>query len=308
MGAIPTFRQFLAKKWRDCECPTVEQTSVLWQAHDQLVWERVRDLQGNLEPQISTGALNQVLAEEVIADHLGAKWVEQNVVRSETSKQTRTYLGRDDHQLLRALSMHRVQELARRLYQLQSFPWFDSVLDGVRTRTLSGAAFELDVLWVVQIASPHVEARKESSQKGKDYDAHVLMNRHIVPVEIKAKDDVTAWSAKTVIGTIKGAAAQLPKDDIGLLFLRVPTAWVGPALERDFADALGEGLRQTSRIGAVISAIDKPHLITEKAAQVSRHFHYFATPECPEHIWTFCMHLKQLWDSGLTQMAPDPPF
>ena len=182
------------------------------------------------------------------------------------------------------------------------------MLDGVRTRELSGAAFELDILWALQIASPYVEARRESGVKGSDYDAFALMGEHLVPVEAKAKDDTTPWSAKTVIKTVKRAAEQLPRGDVGLLFLRVPTAWIGPSLEEHFADALDEGTRQTTRVGAIISAIDKPHLNTETTASVSRHFHYFATPKCPEHIWSFCMRLRQLWDAGLTQMAPEPPF
>lgn len=111
-----------------------------------------------------------------------------------------------------------------------------------------------------------------------------------------------------MINTVKGAARQLPKGDIGLLFLRVPTAWIGPDLEENFVDALAEGTRQTTRIGAIISAIDKPHLSTETTASVSRHFHYFATPDCPEHIWSFCMQFRQLWDAELTLWAPEPPF
>jgi hypothetical protein len=79
-------------------------------------------------------------------------------------------------------------------------------------------------------------------------------------------------------------------------------------MEENFVDALTEGTRQTSRIGAIISVIDKPHLSTETTGSVSRHFHYFSIPECPEHIWSFCMSFKQLWDAGWTQMAPEPPF
>jgi hypothetical protein len=249
-----------------------------------------------------------MLAESVISDHLGTEWVQQNIVDVKKSELSKKYLNIGDHQLLKILSNHRVQDLARRLYQLQSFSWFDSVLDGVRTRELSGAAFELDVLWMLQIASRYVATSPESGQKGKDYDAFALMGKQLVPVEAKAKDDRTPWSAATVIQTIKGAAKQLPKGDVGLLFFRVPTAWVGPHLEATYADTLAEGTRQTSRIGAIVSVIDKPHMTGDTTGTVSRHLHYFATPECPDHIWAFCMRLRQLWDAGMTQMAPEPPF
>lgn len=155
MGVIPTFRDFLANEGLNVRSLTIEQTDVMWSVYDQLVWKRVQELRNSPDLPASLGALNQLLAEEMIADHLGTEWVGKNIVDPRWSDQAKKYLALGDHQLLKALSLHRVQELARRLYQLQSFPWFDTVLDGVRTRELSGAAFELDVLWALQIASPH---------------------------------------------------------------------------------------------------------------------------------------------------------
>jgi hypothetical protein len=304
MGVIPTFREVLAKSGFDIQELTVEQTDALWIEYDQLIRDRVQELRRSSDFPGSPGLLNQMLAEDTIAAHLGIGWVEENIVRPKSKK----YLAYESHRLYKALSLYRVQELARRLYQLQSFPWFDIVLDAVRTRELSGAAFELDALWTLRIASPYVETRRESGVKGRDYDAFALMGDHLVPVEAKAKDDTTPWSTKTVINTVKNAARQLPSGEVGLLFLRVPTAWVGPALEESFVDALAEGTRQTTRVGAIITAIDKPHLNTENTASVSRHFHYFATPECPEHIWSFCMRFKQFWDAEVNLMAPEPPF
>jgi hypothetical protein len=304
MGVIPTFREVLANSGFDIQELTIEQTDTLWLEYDQMIWDRVQELRRSSDFPGSPGLLNQLLAEEVIAAHLGIGWVEDNILRPRSKK----YLAYESHRLYKALSLHRVQELARRLYQLQSFPWFDIVLDAVRTRELSGAAFELDVLWTLQIASPYVQARRESGLKGSDYDAFAVMGDRLVPVETKAKDDTTPWSEKSVINTVKGAARQLPSGEVGLLFLRVPTAWVGPALEENFVDALAEGTRQTRRVGAIITAVDKPHLNTENTASVSRHFHYFAVPGCPEHIWSFCMRFRQFWDAGVNLMAPEPPF
>ncbi|MEU1808175.1 hypothetical protein [Micromonospora aurantiaca (nom. illeg.)] len=308
LGLIPTFRQFLVQQDHNLEDLTSLEVDVHWSHYDQLVWQHVTRIREAPNRPHSLGALNHFLAEDVIADHLGADWVNRNVVNADLSSQTRNYITLGEHRLLKALSLHRIQELARRLYQLQSFPWFESVLDGVRTRELSGAAFEMDVLWLMQIASPHVETRSEIGEKGSDYDAFALMTDRLVPVEAKAKDDQTPWSEKTVINTVRAAARQFPKGGVGLLFLRIPTAWVGPRLEADYTNVLAEATRQTSRIGAVVTVIDKPHLLTEKTASVSRHFDLFATTKCPDHIWQFCRRLTQLWDAGLTHMAPDPPF
>ncbi|MHA4945693.1 hypothetical protein ACX27O_00075 [Micromonospora sp. SD19] len=308
LGWIPTFKEFMSGAGIDPSTLTDAEFEGCWAHYDEAVWRIVGGARQLPDLPISVGALNQLLAEDVIADHLGVKWVEQNIINSSLSDQARNYVGLDGPKLLKVLALHRVQELARRLYQLQSFSWFDSVLDGVRTRELSGAAFELDVLWILQIASPYVQTRKEVGVKGSDYDAFALMERKLVPVEAKAKDDRTPWSPKTVINTVKGAARQIPKNDTGLLFFRIPTAWVGPELEEAYADVLAEATRQTSRIGAIVTVIDKPYLKGEKFASVSRHLHFFATGMCPDHIWSFCNRLRTLHDSGMTQMAPDPPF
>lgn len=308
MGVMPTFDEVLANDGLSRQDLSIEQIDAMWFEYDWLIRDRVQDLRSSPDLPVPPGALNYFLAEETIAAHLGDQWVERHIINPRSGDQAQKYLAHGDNRLQKALTLHRVQELARRLYQLQSFPWFDIVLDSVRTRELSGAAFELDILWALQIASPYVETRRESGVKGNDYDAFAVMGERLVPVEAKAKDDTTPWSAKTVINTMKHAAGQLPRGDAGLLFLRVPTAWISPRLEEEFTDALREGTRQTTRIGAVISVIDKPHLNTDTTASVSRHFHYFATPECPEHIWSFCMRLRQFWDCGFTQMAPEPPF
>ena len=68
---------------------------------------------------------------------------------------------------------HRTRELARRLYQLQSFPWFDRLLAKVRRDRLSGASFELDVVWVLQILAQRVRARETQNRLGSDFDVSI---------------------------------------------------------------------------------------------------------------------------------------
>lgn len=92
------------------------------------------------------------------------------------------------------------------------------------------------------------------------------------------------------------------------LFLRVPTAWVGPALEDGFSDALTEGTRQTRRIGAILAATDKVHITPSNTATVECFFDYSATSECPEYLQAFCIRFRQFWGDGLTQLAPRQPF
>jgi hypothetical protein len=93
------------------------------------------------------------------------------------------------------------------------------------------------------------------------------------------------------------------------VFVRVPLAWSGAELEARYADALAEATRQTSRVGAVITAIDKVHLNdVATAGHVTTQFHFFKHNECPSELWRVCMHLKEFLDQDLTFLAPSPPF
>ncbi len=308
MGALPTFQAFLLGEGIELRELSIVDKDLLWSVYDAFIWQRVKELRSRPDLPVSVGVLNQILAEQMIADHLGERWVQKHILNPRLSDQAKGYLDLGDHQLLRALSLHRVQELARRLYQLQSFSWFEPVLDGVRTRKLSGAAFELDALWALQTTSPHVVAKSSSGAKGDDYDSFAVMGERLVPVEIKAKGDDTPWSNRTVINTVKAAAKQFPKGDVGLLFIRVPTAWVGPVLEAEYVNALAEGTRNTARIGAIITALDKPHLTSASTASVSRHFDCFNAPDCPDYIWDFCLQFKSLQDAEVNYLAAQPPF
>ena len=212
IGVIPPFSAVLANDGLDIHNLTSEQTEAKWAEYDQLVWLRIQELRRSRDFPGSPGQLNQILAELTIQTHLGAEWVERNIIHPESTGSAGNYLSYGPHSLYMVLSRHRVQELGRRLYQMQSYPWFDAVVGALRTRDLSGVAFELDVLWALQIVSPYVETRRESGVRGSDYDAFALMGRHLVPVEVKAKDDATLWSLKTVINTVKHAGSNCRRE------------------------------------------------------------------------------------------------
>jgi len=178
----------------------------------------------------------------------------------------------------------------------------------LRTETLSGVGFELDVLWLLHLASADIQARPEVSARGSDFDFSAIILDRRIPVEVKAKDDSTPFTPRTVTKTLKGAARQMPKGEQGVIFIRIPFSWVNKAIEDEYSEAVAEGVRQTTRVGAVITAIDKPHYTDERLGNVTRHFDYFRHDACAESIWTFAMMLKQAWDADWTIMAPPSPF
>lgn len=146
----------------------------------------------------------------------------------------------------------------------------------------------------------------ETKVKGQDYDALIHLGEvGNVPIEVKHKQEDTPYSASTVHSTLKAAARQLPKGQVGWLFLHIPLAWMGPRLEAEYADVLHEALRQTSRVGAVFTAIDKPHVDDARGtAGVRRVWQFWGHEKASEAMWDACLLLKELLDAELDFVRP----
>lgn len=311
MSLLPTFADWLDAFGLPVASGYSEndRLTVAWLQYHQAVAERVDQMRNDSLAGENLRGLFDVLSEEIIDRHLGDGWFSEHVDDSATSSQARNYFYADGPAAARLLAAHRSHELARRLYQLQSFPWFADVVKRIRTRDLSGAGFELDVVLLLHNLVARVTPREETGQRGEDYDIHLNIYGLEVPVEVKAKVDDTPYTANTVIRTVKGAARQLPLGSTGIVVLRIPTAWVGRELEETYADALGEATRQTTRVGAVITAIDKPHLNrTQTAGHIERVYDFFMSDGCSEELWNACLHLKEIVESDFSFFAPSPPF
>ncbi len=203
---------------------SIPEIDLAWLKYCDYCFDRVDQIRGDPDLPVPIQQLNQLLAESVIEDHLGDGWLEENVVRPNT-RQAAGYIDYDTTRVQRLLGLYRVQELARRLFQLQSFDWFPRMVAKLRTENLSGVGFELDVLWLLHLASVNVQARSEVGARGSDYDLSAIILDRRIPVEAKAKDDSTPFTAGTVTQTLKRAAQQMPKGQQGVIFLRIPYSW-----------------------------------------------------------------------------------
>lgn len=308
MTIIPTFATFVDGQVDLSDPQAVEEVDAAWAQYDQAIWALINEMRDDPDrPGSFTGFLD-VVAEDIISAHLGPEWYAEHVNRPGGSDLADGYLYEDGPPAVLLLSKHRQHELARRLYELQSFPWFAGLVERLATRDLSGAGFELDVLRHL-LTLVRADAREEIGVKGQDYDIAVYLADREVPIEAKAKDDATEFSEGTVIHTLKGAAQQLPKGEKGIVFLRIPPGWVGPGLEDRYLAAVHEGTRQTSRVSVVVTAIDKVHLRQDQSGgHVSRHFHLFRHQSCPELDWEFARRLDQLLATEVDALAPSAPF
>lgn len=297
MILIPTFERFVA------DAGGSDDLAAQWARYDQAVWLKIREMEQDPALAGRLGLVRDVLAEDVISSHLGPEWLGQDVAAS--------CLGNTDVNVVALLlARHRKYELARRLYEFQSFDWFPHFVRHLSTNDLLGATFEADVLQALMYAPGEVARTVEIGRKGEDFDVSVTLPTGVqVPVEVKAKRDDTAFTGKTVINTVKGAARQLPKGTTGWLFLRIPFSWLGRALEDTLAECLGEGLRQTSRVGAVFVAVDKLSLSGDhRSGGVRRHWYLHLTDSGEDILGERALLLHRLLEAGLDNLAPRAPF
>jgi hypothetical protein len=187
MALLPTFAQWL--DWYGLpEAPDLSdfaRVTVAWMQYDEAVGHRIDEMHADPVAGRNRRVLLDVLSEDIIDSHIGPGWFAEHVDGGALSSQTRKYLRFDGPPDTRLLAAQRVHDLARRLYQLQSFPWFEDFVRKVRTRDLSGASFELNVAWLLHTLVATVTPKKEVGERGEDYDVQLHVYGLSIPIEVE---------------------------------------------------------------------------------------------------------------------------
>ncbi|WEH37805.1 hypothetical protein PZB75_30855 (plasmid) [Streptomyces sp. AM 4-1-1] len=298
---IPTFNDFVATRWVQLH-PGDTRVDAQWAVYNQTVHEHVQMMLADPAMQGNDGIVTDILAEDLLETFFGPEWVAKRFGLADKR-------GQEDFRWI--LPAHRRRELARRVYEFQSFSWFQHFIDHTRTNEIPSALYEGDVLSALMHLPATVTRNKESGIKGQDFDIllEFLGEQPRVPVEVKNKDDDAEFKDTAVRKVLKKAATQLPKGEVGWVFLRIPTTWVGSRLEDEYPEILHDTVRQTSRIGAVFTAIDKFHLNSDRSKlSVNRIWHYFPSTDAPDVLRETSFNLYRLLEQGMDHFAPRAPF
>lgn len=194
------------------------------------------------------------IATLVIENNLGKDWLNRNVLKSSSSG-SGEYLrpgaqarrGKYEH-------VHRVHELARRIFELGQEDFAPQLLDNLRKRDLFGAVFEADVVRMLVAGPFMVDLREEGGVLGDDYDIDLwLTPEEPWAIEVKTKEEHEPWRAGKLSHSIKRARKQLPAEGKGGVFIRIPGEWVtDDADRRGILDEAKSALQRTSRVQAVV--------------------------------------------------------
>lgn len=202
-----------------------------------------------------TGIVDWAVAWDVMGLVFGQEWMHRNV-----PEETRDpYLRSDTDEGLEAfVRQSRVLELSKHLYELQGCANFESMVGDLRSRSLASAAAELFVAHRFKASDRTVSFVERSGVRGSDFDLTVGYLGREIAVEVKAKDEGTACTARTIQTSLDTARRQLPRDGPSVIVLTVPVSWstddqTGPTVLAEIERLLSG----TGRVNAVVLLWDE---------------------------------------------------
>ncbi|QKW66133.1 hypothetical protein HUT15_37095 (plasmid) [Streptomyces sp. NA03103] len=298
MIEIPTFAAWMEEN----RAHSFPSEASAWVVYNDRVHRSLQALYA--DPEVAANRLEAAVAEIAATAFLdsffGAAWVKERFPLADDREELGPWLWQARQR----------QELARRVFEFQCEPWFDDFLSYAKSNDAGSTIFEADVVQTLMRMPGSVTRVTASGVKGQDFD--VLLNlAHIgdVPVEVKYKQDDTPFSEATVRNTVKGATKQLPRGHVGWLFVHVPTAWVRRGRSDEYHEALFGALRQTSRIGVVFTAVDRP--FHDEAAGKIRHprsWDLYLDERASQELRQAALLLRELLDKGWDFFVPSAPF
>ncbi len=203
-----------------------------------------------------------LLAADLLQFYMGQEWTSAHVFPNDAALFPQYETGRrylrtgGDSADDRFRWQQRVLNLASMLYNLQHVPGIQHRISTLHSCDLESAIGELECAASLSDPSHDLRFIVPVGRKGSDYEAEVRTSAgRTVYCEIKTKTESTTLSEQTIWSTCEKARKQLPKGQPGLIFLRIPEAWVEiPGAKPLINRAIDKALRQSSRLVGIIVA------------------------------------------------------
>jgi len=177
------------------------------------------------------------------------------------------------------LKTSRLLDFAENLFNLQHIEGFDDRVEQMRTGSIEATFAEFDFgrfLYIHDIDFKFVTA---CGVAGKDYDYRIrCADGREVCADAKCRLEGTAMRAETIMNALRKARTNnLPPDQPGAVFVKVPQSWLeDEAMRRGIYATVREFLRNTKRVvTVVIYAVVVKELKEEKMMLMRHRFHEF---------------------------------
>ena len=217
------------------------------------------------------------IATSVLRFFLGDSWTNQNVFSQHKDvaaehRDGRAYLRTEHLDGDRTANLRhqlRVTNLASALLSLQGTPGIAHRIAMLKRGDLESGLGELECAGILSAPEFHLRfvVPGPVGRKGDDYDVEfTTAGGQTVCCEVETKKESTVLTENTVYNSIEHARKQLPKNQLGLVFLRIPQEWIRPGSKEIIDKAVLRKLRQTQRIVAVVLAWEVSGRVGERFA------------------------------------------
>lgn len=223
---------------------------VLTDDEKKSTWEFVNDMFPDDEHSQNTGAKYRgacVLLKKIF----GNDWYQEHIAPNIDADNT--FLRRPMSDFLdRYLQVTRVLELAEALHILKDVPGISKRVSDVKGKTLESLWFEYFVPFLIHEGGHQVIEFVPESSEEKRPDLIVKLRDQLIPVEIKAKQEGSAYSRRNLLTLLNKAFSQLPETGPGAIFLMVHSHWLqDEGFLREAEPTIKRALRRNRNCNAI---------------------------------------------------------
>jgi hypothetical protein len=219
--------------------------------------------------------LTFTMAVSVIRHFFGQPWCEEHIIQDAAHSRPAGFLRLDftpGFECERKTS--RVLDFAETLFNLQHIQGFDDRVNQMRAGQIEASFAELDFGRFLHLHDIAFEFVKPSGVKGRDYDCRVeYADGREACADAKCRLEGTEMRAETIRNSLITARSHnLPSDKPGIIFVKVPQAWLEQDEMRKGIHAVADGfLRNTGRIVSVVVYATAVIELKQQAVMLMRH-------------------------------------
>ena len=173
----------------------------------------------------------------------------------------------------------RMLDFAENLFNLQHVEGFDDRVTQMRSGSIEATFAEIDFGRFLYIHDIDFKFVMPSGVAGKDYDYRIrYQDGREVCADAKCRLEGTEMRAETILNALRKARSNnLPPDEPGAVFVKVPQEWLeDETMRRGIYATVRDFLRNTQRVvTVVIYAVVVKELKEEKMMLMRHRFHEF---------------------------------
>jgi hypothetical protein len=203
-------------------------------------------------PMSDAGLLAYFVAMKILTGFLGLEWMEKYVM----GKTAPTDFLKNDASTVERVGMHKIRviHLAEMLYNLRIVQGFRKIVEMIKGGDIEAAFAELEVSRLVLLSGRPFRFVEPTGTRGENYDLEILFGKEKACADTKCKLETTEADDATIYGALHDARDQLPKNEPGIFFVKLPQTWNpgGMNLHTDAMErAANKFWRNTGRIVSV---------------------------------------------------------